>query len=57
MIEDDTQIIFELSHSKDKKSYQLVVSAPESMTFEEFLTCLRSYMLDEDVDETVDTKN
>lgn len=56
-MEDETPVTFEVSHSKDKKSYRLTVSAPESMTFEEFLTCLRSYLLDEDVDETVDTKN
>lgn len=56
-VEDESQIVFELGISKDKKSYQLIVTAPEKMTFEEFLTCLGSYLLDETIDETVDTKN
>ncbi len=56
-MKDDTQIVFELGVTEDKKSYQLTVTAPERMTFEEFLTCLGSYLLDENVDETVDTKN
>jgi hypothetical protein len=56
-MDDESQIVFELGISKDKTSYQLTVTAPDRMTFEEFLTCLGSYLLDEQVDETVDTKN